>query len=108
MCFDRGGQKKKLDNFLTFFQVPLLNCFGRTAHCYMVRQYYVHCKEALPLDVDFMYSDSLEVSNTLSRRPGAELPVKAVRPRLELAKTIEEAANAVDDMFNSAFQSTGK
>jgi len=37
-----------------------------------------------------MYSDSLE----------------AVRPKLELVKTIEEAANAVDDMFNSAFQST--
>lgn len=24
MCFDRGTQKKKLDNFLTFFQVPTL------------------------------------------------------------------------------------
>lgn len=22
MCFDSGSQKKKLDNFLTFFQVP--------------------------------------------------------------------------------------
>jgi hypothetical protein len=28
MCFDRGAQKKKLDNFLTFFQVrPLRHCF---------------------------------------------------------------------------------
>jgi regulator of nonsense transcripts 2 len=35
-------------------------------------------------------------------------PVKAVRPKLELAKTLEEAANAVDDMFNSAFQTAGK
>lgn len=40
------------------------------------------------MDVDFMYSDSLE----------------AVRPRLEIAQRIEEAATAVDDMFNSAFQ----
>ncbi|KAJ7346726.1 transcription factor [Mycena albidolilacea] len=70
MCFDRGTQKKKLDNFLVFFQ------------------YYVHCKEPLPMDVDFMLSDSLE----------------AVRPKLEMPKTLEEAANAVDEMLNSAFQ----
>ncbi|KAF7376231.1 Nonsense-mediated mRNA decay factor [Mycena sanguinolenta] len=70
MCFDRGTQKKKLDNFLVFFQ------------------YYVHCKDPLPMDVDFMLSDSLE----------------AVRPKLEMPKTIEEAANAVDEMLNSAFQ----
>ncbi|KAF8967853.1 armadillo-type protein [Flammula alnicola] len=73
MCFDRGTQKKKLDNFLTFFQ------------------YYIHCKEPLPMDVDFMLSDSLE----------------AVRPKLEMAKTLEQAATAVDEMFNSAFQTTG-
>ncbi|PPQ79942.1 hypothetical protein CVT25_003014 [Psilocybe cyanescens] len=73
MCFDRGTQKKKLDNFITFFQ------------------YYIHCKEPLPMDVDFMLSDSLE----------------AVRPKLEIAKTIEQAAIAVDEMFNSAYQTTG-
>ncbi|KAF8897021.1 armadillo-type protein [Gymnopilus junonius] len=72
MCFDRGTQKKKLDNFLTFFQ------------------YYVLCKEPLPMDVDFMLSDSLE----------------AVRPKLEIAKTVEQAALAVDEMFNSAYQTT--
>ncbi|KAJ7703097.1 armadillo-type protein [Mycena rosella] len=73
MCFDRGTQRKKLDNFLVFFQ------------------YYVHCKADIPMDVDFMLSDSLE----------------AVRPKMELVKTLEEAANAVDDMLNSALQSTG-
>ncbi|KAJ7446157.1 ARM repeat-containing protein [Mycena galericulata] len=73
MCFDRGTQRKKLDNFLVFFQ------------------YYVHCKDDIPMDVDFMLSDSLE----------------AVRPNLEMAKTLEEAAFAVDEMLNSAFQSTG-
>ncbi|GLB37513.1 putative up-frameshift suppressor 2 [Lyophyllum shimeji] len=70
MCFDRGTQKKKLDNFLVFFQ------------------YYIHCKDPMPMDVDFMVSDSLE----------------AVRPKLQVAKTIEEAAIAVDEMFSSAYQ----
>ncbi|KAJ7076399.1 armadillo-type protein [Mycena belliarum] len=73
MCFDRGTQRKKLDNFLVFFQ------------------YYVHCKVDVPMDVDFMLSDSLE----------------AVRPKMELAKTLDDAASAVDEMLNSAFQSTG-
>ncbi|KAL1736183.1 transcription factor [Schizophyllum commune] len=70
MCFDRGTQRKKLDNFLTFFQ------------------YYVHCKDPLPMDVEFMLSDSME----------------AVRPKLTFAKSLEEAAVAVDEMINNAFQ----
>ncbi|KAJ4483312.1 transcription factor [Lentinula aciculospora] len=70
MCFDRGSQKKKLDNFLVFCQ------------------YYVHCKDPLPMDVDFMLSDSLE----------------AVRPKFKVFKTIEEAAIAVDEMLTAAFQ----
>ncbi|KAG7440017.1 ARM repeat-containing protein [Guyanagaster necrorhizus] len=71
MCFDRGTQRKKLDNFLTMFQ------------------FYIHCKQKLPMDVDFMLSDSLD----------------AIRPKFELAKTIEEAAVAVDNMLGS-FQAT--
>ncbi|KAL4080360.1 armadillo-type protein [Scleroderma yunnanense] len=73
MCFDHGRQMRKLDNFLVFFQ------------------YYVLCKEELPMEVDFMLSDSLE----------------AVRQKLLMPKSIEEAANAVDDMFNIAMQSAG-
>ncbi|KAL0956498.1 hypothetical protein HGRIS_002642 [Hohenbuehelia grisea] len=73
MCFDRGTQKKKLDNFLTFFQ------------------YYILCKEELPMDIDFMVSDSLE----------------AVRPKLRLTRSIEDAANAVDEMMNSILQNAG-
>ncbi|OAX42276.1 ARM repeat-containing protein [Rhizopogon vinicolor AM-OR11-026] len=73
MCFDRGTQKRKLDNFLVFFQ------------------YYVLCKEDLPMDVDFMLSDSME----------------AIRPKLTMYKTLEEAAVAVDDMFNAALQNAG-
>lgn len=30
--------------------------------------------------------------------------LEAVRPKLTLVKTLEEAANAVDDMLNAAFQ----
>ncbi|KAI6046075.1 ARM repeat-containing protein [Pisolithus marmoratus] len=73
MCFDRGRQMRKLDNFLVFFQ------------------YYALCKEELPMDVDFMLSDSLE----------------AVRPNLAIPKSIEEAAKAVDDVFNAVMQDTG-
>ena len=40
------------------------------------------------MDVDFVLSDSME----------------AVRPKLEMPKTIEDAAKAVDEMFNSTFQ----
>ncbi|KAI9510115.1 ARM repeat-containing protein [Russula earlei] len=67
MCFDRGSQKRKLDNFLVFFQ------------------YYLLCKEPMPMDIDFMVTDSLE----------------AVRPKVALLKNIEDAANAVDEMFAS-------
>ncbi|KAI0656547.1 ARM repeat-containing protein [Cubamyces menziesii] len=73
MCFDHGPQEQKLNNFLTFFQL------------------YVLSKEALPMDVEFMLTDSLE----------------AVRPKLVMFKTYEEAAVAVDDMFAVAYQNAG-
>ena len=73
MCFDRGSQQKKLDNFLAFFQL------------------YVHCKNSVPMDVEFMLNDSLE----------------AVRPKLVQFKNFEEAAVAVDEMFNVVFQNAG-
>ncbi|EKM54104.1 uncharacterized protein PHACADRAFT_257716 [Phanerochaete carnosa HHB-10118-sp] len=73
MCFDRGAQQKKLDNFLTFFQR------------------YIHCKDPLPMDIEFMVSDSLE----------------AIRPRMTLFKNFEEAALAVDEIFNTALQDAG-
>ncbi|KAI0812376.1 hypothetical protein BC629DRAFT_1472459 [Irpex lacteus] len=73
MCFDRGPHLKRLDNFLTFFQM------------------YVLCKNPLPMDVEFMLSDSIE----------------AVRPKAVIFKTFEEAAIAVDEMFNVALQNAG-
>lgn len=65
MCFDHGTQKKKLDNFLTFFQVVSLYPFDLLCCETCIWQYYVHCKEDLPMDVDFMLSDSLEVNISL-------------------------------------------
>ena len=34
-------------------------------------------------------------------------PLQALNPKLERFKTFEEAAHAVDDMFNAALQSVG-
>ena len=48
-------------------------------------QYYLLCKEPMPMDVEFMVLDSLE----------------AIRPKVALLKNIEDAANAVDEMFAS-------
>ncbi|CCL99869.1 uncharacterized protein FIBRA_01894 [Fibroporia radiculosa] len=73
MCFDRGTQLKKLDGFLTFFQL------------------YVLCKASLPMDVEFMLTDSLE----------------AVRPKLTMFKSFDEAVVAVDEMFNTVYQNAG-
>lgn len=73
MCFDRGSQKRKLDNYLNFFQM------------------YVLSKDPLPMDVEFMLYDSLE----------------AVRPKLVMFKTFEEAVLTVDEMFTVAFQTAG-
>ncbi|KAI5123948.1 hypothetical protein M0805_006362 [Coniferiporia weirii] len=72
MCFDKGSQKKKLDNFLIFFQL------------------YVFTKEVLPMDVEFMLEDSFE----------------AVRPKMEKLADFDEAARAVDEMFNQILQTS--
>ncbi|KAI9816162.1 MAG: hypothetical protein M1827_001763 [Pycnora praestabilis] len=57
VCFDRGTAKKKLDFFLTFFQ------------------YYVHTKEPLPMDIDFIIQDTFALT----------------RPQWKLASDLEEA-----------------
>ncbi|KAG8896997.1 hypothetical protein FRC01_011513 [Tulasnella sp. 417] len=51
MCFDKGSLKKKLDSFLTFFQL------------------YVLTKEPLSMDVEFMLSDTME-----ALRPNLAMP----------------------------------
>ncbi|TIB93465.1 ARM repeat-containing protein [Wallemia mellicola] len=65
-CFDQGNQKKRLDYFLTFFQM------------------YVTTKVSLPMDIDFMYTDTLE----------------ALRPNMKISRTFEEAVTAVDEMIS--------
>ena len=76
MCFDRGTQKKKLDSFLTFFQVRLLTLGHSSPLTSFALQYYIHCKETLPMDVDFMLSDSLEVLCFLfSKRRSSDRPL---------------------------------
>ncbi len=54
-------------------------------------QYYILCKEPMRMDVEFMVTDSLE----------------AIRPKLVLPMNIEEAANAVDEMFASTVMGSG-
>lgn len=93
MCFDRGSQKRKLDNFLIFFQVCLVLYFFLELIDNQITQYYVLCKEPMPMDVEFMVTDSLE----------------AIRPKLALSKNIEDAAAAVDEMFaSSTVQGSGR
>ena len=88
-CFDRGTLKKKLDSFLTFFQVstpfPRLFASDFTAltHPPPATQMYVLAKGSLPMDVGFMYSDTLE----------------HLRPKLVKFQTFPEAAIAVEEMM---------
>jgi regulator of nonsense transcripts 2 len=46
----------------------------------------------MPMDVEFMVTDSLE----------------AIRSKLALSKNIEDAATAVDEMFASTVQGSGR
>nr|XP_031861440.1 uncharacterized protein CI109_003044 [Kwoniella shandongensis]KAA5528512.1 hypothetical protein CI109_003044 [Kwoniella shandongensis] len=69
-CFDKGSQARKLDHFL------------------IVLQLYTVCKSELPMDVDFMLTDTLD----------------AVRPKMTHLKTFAEAAAAVDEMVASGDQ----
>ncbi|KZT57798.1 ARM repeat-containing protein [Calocera cornea HHB12733] len=65
MCFEKGAGAQRLDAFLPFFLM------------------YVHCKESIPMDVDFMITDTIE----------------ALRPKLALFKSYDEAAAAVNEIF---------
>ncbi|UZJ53432.1 hypothetical protein CBS101457_002752 [Exobasidium rhododendri] len=65
-CFDRGVLRKKVDDYLLFLNIYVLSKV-----------------QPLPMDVDFMLSDTLE----------------ALRPHFHLKKSYEEAAQALDEMF---------
>ncbi|KAK6343554.1 hypothetical protein TWF730_011144 [Orbilia blumenaviensis] len=62
-CFDRGSSKKKLDFFLAFFQ------------------YYIHLKERIPMDIEFMVQDTFQL----------------VRPNWVLHTSLEEAGKAFQE-----------
>ncbi|WVN87840.1 uncharacterized protein L203_103035 [Cryptococcus depauperatus CBS 7841] len=65
VCFEKGSMGRKLDQYL------------------LVLQLYVTCKTELPMDVDFMLTDTIE----------------ALRPKSLRLKTFSEAAVAIDDML---------
>jgi regulator of nonsense transcripts 2 len=66
MCFDRGELRKRLDDYLLMLNVYLLSK-----------------EQPLPMDIDFMLSDTLE----------------ALRPDFAVKMSFEEAAAAVDAML---------
>ncbi|KAM0751324.1 ARM repeat-containing protein [Meredithblackwellia eburnea MCA 4105] len=70
-CFERGALKKKLDNFVVFFQM------------------YILAKKSIPMDVEFMVSDTFE----------------QLRPKLVLFKEFADAAHAVDEMLAAVAKS---
>ncbi|KAJ9104356.1 hypothetical protein QFC19_003998 [Naganishia cerealis] len=83
-CFDRGSNKKKLDQFLVVFQA------------------YVLCKAELPMDVEFMVSDTLEVRaiGSVSHYHRVEgFSFQMLRPKMTPFKTFQEAALAIDEML---------
>ena len=59
MCFDRGSYKRKLDRFLNFFQVSTLALLRTSSNLYL--QLYIFTKDTIPMDVDFMITDTFEV-----------------------------------------------
>lgn len=77
MFFNRGAAGKKLDYFLSFFQV-LKSKPEWDEHLLNHRQYYVHTKTSLPLDIDFTVQDTFALT----------------RPQWKLAANLEEAAKA--------------
>ncbi|MCJ1402890.1 hypothetical protein MMC11_006111 [Xylographa trunciseda] len=71
ICFDRGAAKKKLDFFLTFFQ------------------YYIHTKDPLPMDIDFIIQDTYALT----------------RPQWKLVASLEEAGSAFSDAVSQNYKS---
>lgn len=61
------------------------------------------------MDVEFMLTDSLEVCFLCDTAgSGIHMIWQAIRPKLALFKTLEEAAIAVEEMFALAFQTAGR
>lgn len=72
MYFDKGAVKKKLDFFLTYLQ------------------YYIHTKDPLPMDMDFVVQDTFNL----------------LRPQWKTVSTIEEASQAFAEACKQNYQNT--
>lgn len=65
------------------------------------------------MDVEFMVTDSIEVRFSAILPESSRVVLtdiernQAIRPKLALFKTVEEAAIAVDEMFTNAYQTAG-
>lgn len=86
VCFDRGSAKKKLDFFLTFFQV------SQSAHAWGpasdLVKYYVHTKEPVPMDIDFIIQDTYALT----------------RPQWKFAGSFEDAGRAFAEIVGQHYK----
>lgn len=85
-CFDRGNAKKKLDFFLTFFQVCARHGALFQSNLF---QYYVQTKQSLPMDVDFIIQDTFAF----------------VRPQWKIATDFDEAGRLFADAVAANYKS---
>ena len=85
--FDRGIAKKKLDFFLTFFEVWLEWVEMNDTDCL---QYYLHTKDALPMEIDFMVKDLFV----------------QIRPDRVMVKSAEQATQAFADAVAQNFKAS--
>ena len=110
MCFDRGSQKRKLDNYLNFFQVlpHSYPCGGMLKLSYSVDVRALQgpsshgCRIYV---VRFVRGEALHHPIFMTH---PRCLFKAVRPKLVMLKSFEEAVTAVDEMFTVAFQTAGR
>ncbi len=108
MCFDKGSQKKKLDDFLTFFQVcsVLLGhfriVFRRLTVLHLHQRGASHGCGVYALrfsrgTVAFILEQCIYLTGRINQ---------AIRPKMTMLKNLEEAARAVDDLFNVGTEGT--
>lgn len=78
MFFNRGAAGKKLDYFLSFFQVCLPECSFNHLPATKISKYYIFTKASLPMDIEFLVQDTFALT----------------RPQWKLASGLDEAVKA--------------
>ncbi|PWW73941.1 ARM repeat-containing protein [Tuber magnatum] len=76
MCFDKGSAKKKLDFFLTFFEVVIFLA------------YYIFTKDPLSMDIEFIIQDTFA----------------QIRPSWSLHTSLEEAGKAFEEAVQNNYK----